>query len=113
MTTETQLPTEKKYPTHAVYFLTSKKDSEEKEWNKAGAAWMHADHDGLNISLHLFGFRIPLVVRKVQPTCRQRLLLRPSILIHRSKCDPMNSPEPGKSSCPAFLCAGLTDRFLF
>ena len=65
MTTETQI--EKKYPTHAVYFLTDKKGSDQKEWNKAGAAWIHADHDGMNISLSLFGFRIPLVVRKVQP----------------------------------------------
>lgn len=65
MTTETS--TEKKYPTHAVYFLTDKKGSDQKEWNKAGAAWIHMDNDGMNLSLHLFGQQIPLVIRKVKP----------------------------------------------
>lgn len=59
--------TEKKYPTHTVYFLTDKKDSEEKDWNRAGVAWIHADNEGMNLSLNLFGQQIPLVIRKAKP----------------------------------------------
>ena len=65
MTTENQ--TEKKYPTHTVYFLTDKNDSDQKDWNKAGAAWIHADNDGMNLSLNIMGQKIPLVIRKVKP----------------------------------------------
>ena len=65
MTTENQ--TDKKYPTHTVYFLTDKKDSDKKNWNKAGVAWIHADSDGMNLVLNAFGQQIPLVVRKYVP----------------------------------------------
>lgn len=65
MTTENQ--TEKKYPTHTVYFLTDKKGTEGKDWTKAGAAWIHSDSDGMNVSLEIFGQKIPLVVRKNKP----------------------------------------------
>ena len=65
MTTETQ--TEKKYPTHSVYFLTNKKDSDQKDWNKTGAAWAHVDADGMNVSVDMFGQKISLVIRKNKP----------------------------------------------
>jgi hypothetical protein len=65
MKTETQ--NEKKYPTHTVYFLTDKKGSDEKDWNKTGAAWIHADNDGMNLSINMMGQQIALVVRKSKP----------------------------------------------
>lgn len=65
MTQENQ--TEKKYPTHSVYFLTDKKDSDQKDWNKTGAAWAHVDEDGMNVSLEVFGQKLSLVIRKNKP----------------------------------------------
>ncbi|MCF0061326.1 hypothetical protein MUK70_18985 [Dyadobacter chenwenxiniae] len=65
MTQENQ--TEKKYPTHTIYFLTDKKDSDKKDWNKAGAAWIHADNDGMNLVLNIFGQQTPLTIRKYIP----------------------------------------------
>ena len=65
MTTENQ--TEKKYPTHTVYFLTDKKGTDSKDWTKAGAAWIHTDNDGMNLSLEILGQKIPMVIRKNKP----------------------------------------------
>ncbi len=65
MTTETQ--NEKKYPTHTVYFLTDKPGTDKKDWNKAGAAWIHVDNDGMTVSLNIMGQQIPLVIRKYKP----------------------------------------------
>lgn len=65
MTTENQA--EKKYPTHTVYFLTDKKDGDQKDWNKTGAAWAHVDEDGMNVSLEVFGQKLSLVIRKNKP----------------------------------------------
>lgn len=65
MTTENQ--TEKKYPTHNLYFLTDKKGSDSKDWNKVGAAWIHADGEGFSIYLDLMGQKIPLTMRKYKP----------------------------------------------
>ncbi|MCF0072455.1 hypothetical protein LZD49_18375 [Dyadobacter sp. CY261] len=65
MTLENQ--TEKKLPTHFVYFLTDKKGSEQKDWNKTGACWLHEDNNGMNVSLEVFGQKVSLVIRKSKP----------------------------------------------
>ena len=65
MTTENQ--TEKKYPTHTVYFMKNKEGQENQEWIKTGAAWTHGDNEGLNLSLKVFGQPISLVIRKNKP----------------------------------------------
>ena len=67
MTTENQNPTEKKYPTHTVYFLKNSDDQENADWIRTGAAWEHGDAEGLNISLRICGQPISLVIRKNKP----------------------------------------------
>lgn len=62
-----QNKTEKKYPTHIVYFLRDKADSESPEWIRTGAAWTHADNEGLNLSLQVMGHPVSLVIRKNKP----------------------------------------------
>lgn len=63
----TDTPTEKKHPTHTVYFLTEKKGESKKIWNETGVAWINKDQDGLNLSLRIMGQQIPLVIRKNKP----------------------------------------------
>ncbi|MEO6684504.1 MAG: hypothetical protein ABIN24_01005 [Dyadobacter sp.] len=59
--------TEKKYPTHTVYFLRNKAEGDTPEWIKTGAAWSHSDNEGLNISLQVLGHPVSLVIRKNKP----------------------------------------------
>ena len=65
MATENQ--TEKKYPTHTVYFLKYQDGQENPEWIKTGAAWTHSDNEGLNLSLKICGQPMSLVIRKNKP----------------------------------------------
>lgn len=60
----TQNETSSKTPTHTVYFLQPKADSEQSDWIKVGAAWEHGDKDGLNLSLNILGQKVAVVVRK-------------------------------------------------
>lgn len=46
MTTE---PKAKRKPTHAVYHVRG--EGEKAYWTKIGAAWLHEDKEGLNVSL--------------------------------------------------------------
>ncbi|CAG5011167.1 hypothetical protein DYBT9275_04897 [Dyadobacter sp. CECT 9275] len=65
MTTKNQ--TEKKHPTHNIFYTTDKADSDKKNWNKTGVAWLNEETGSMNISLNLFGQKISLVVLKYQP----------------------------------------------
>lgn len=46
MTTESK---SKRKPTHAVYHVRG--EGEKAYWTKIGAAWLHDDKEGLNVSL--------------------------------------------------------------
>ncbi len=63
MTTQTNPKT----PTHTVYFLKPKADSEQSDWTRVGAAWEHGDKDGLNLSLNILGQDVPFTIRKNKP----------------------------------------------
>jgi hypothetical protein len=65
MTTENH--TEKKYPTHTVFYTTDKPGSDKKNWNRTGAAWLNEETGSMTISLNMFGQKISLVVLKYQP----------------------------------------------
>jgi hypothetical protein len=65
MTTQTE--TNSKTPTHTVYMLKPKADSEQSDWIKVGAAWEHGDKDGLNLSLNILGQKVPVIVRRNKP----------------------------------------------
>lgn len=65
MTNQTETRSTK--PTHTVYVLKPKTDSEQADWIRVGAAWEHGDKDGLNLSLNILGQKIPVVVRKNKP----------------------------------------------
>lgn len=65
MTQETQ--TEKKYPTHTVFFTTDKKDSDGKNWNRTGALWLNEEGDKISISLNILGQKISLVAFRYEP----------------------------------------------
>lgn len=65
MTTETQ--TEKKYPTHTVFYTTEKSDGNKKNWNRTGAIWVSEEGDKISISLNIFGQKISLVGFKYEP----------------------------------------------
>ncbi|MCE6989003.1 hypothetical protein LZG72_07875 [Dyadobacter sp. CY323] len=64
MTTENQ--TEKKNPTHTVFFL---KDcgGDKPEWQKVGVGWEHKDGTGLNILVDSTGGQTPMTIRKNNP----------------------------------------------
>ena len=64
MTTENQ--TEKKYPTHNVYFLKDT-GNDKPEWMKVGVAWEHKDGTGLNILVDSTSGQTPMVIRKNKP----------------------------------------------
>ena len=64
MTTEIQ--TEKKYPTHTVFFTTANKDSDGKSWNRTGALWLNEEGDKISISLSIFGQKISLIAFKYE-----------------------------------------------
>ncbi len=67
---------EKKLPSHEVYYVKGEKTEDEKaEWLKLGAAWPHADGEGLDIVLRVLpagGFNGRLKVRKIKPKGEQR-----------------------------------------
>lgn len=65
MTSENQ--TEKKLPTHTVFYTTDKKDSNGKNWNRTGAIWLSEEGDKISISLNIFGQRMSLVAFKFEP----------------------------------------------
>ena len=48
-------------PTHSVYVVEG--EGEKSFWTKVGAAWQHADGEGLNISLSAIPLNGRLVVR--------------------------------------------------
>lgn len=62
-----QNETSSKTPTHTVYILKPKPDSEQSDWIKVGAAWEHGDKDGLNLALNILGQTIPVTIRKNKP----------------------------------------------
>jgi hypothetical protein len=62
-----QTETTSKKPTHSVYYLKPKADSDQSDWIKVGAAWEHGDKDGLNLSLNILGQNVPVIVRKNKP----------------------------------------------
>jgi hypothetical protein len=49
MTTETT--TTSKRPTHRVYAVSRRRDSDKGYWNDIGAAWAHADGKGFSVKL--------------------------------------------------------------
>ncbi len=63
----TQNTTEKKYPTHTVYFIKDKSEGPKPEWIKVGVAWKNSDGEGLNLSIDNLGQQIPLTIRKNKP----------------------------------------------
>lgn len=62
MTTPTETIT--KSPTHTVYYLKAKDDTDKPDWIKVGAAWEHGDKDGLNLSLTILGQQVAVTIRK-------------------------------------------------
>lgn len=65
MTQETQ--TEKRYPTHNVFYTTDKPGSDKKNWNKTGAGWFNEETGKMSVSLDMFGQKISLVILKYEP----------------------------------------------
>lgn len=60
-------------PTHHVYVVEGKGDSA--FWTKIGAAWQHADGNGLNITLNLLPLDGRVVIRTAKadnPPQRER-----------------------------------------
>ena len=62
-----QTKTEKKLPTHTVYYLKDSAEGDSQEWVRTGAAWSHNDDQGLNLSLRVMGHPVSLVIRKTKP----------------------------------------------
>ncbi|RCR68336.1 hypothetical protein [Larkinella punicea] len=62
-----QTETTSKKPTHSVYILKPKADSDQSDWIKVGSAWEHGDKAGLNLSLTILGQNVPVIVRKNKP----------------------------------------------
>ena len=66
MTNENQ--TEKKNPTHTVYYLKYNDGVEKPEWQQIGVGWENKDGLGFNLSVtSASGDRVPMVVRKNKP----------------------------------------------
>lgn len=65
MTNQTE--TTGKKPTHAVYYLKPKADSDQSDWIKVGAAWEHGDQAGMNLLLNILGQNVPVIVRRIKP----------------------------------------------
>lgn len=63
----TNQTTNAKKPTHTVYSVKTKNDTEKPVWLKVGAAWAHSDGEGLNLILNLLGQDIPLTIRPNKP----------------------------------------------
>ncbi len=42
-----------KRPTHRVYAVTKRKNSDESDWAEIGAAWAHADGKGFSLKLNM------------------------------------------------------------
>ena len=65
MTTQTE--TTSKKPTHSVYILKPKADSEQSDWIRVGSGWDHGDKDGINLALNILGQNIPVIIRRNKP----------------------------------------------
>lgn len=65
-----QPETKTKAPTHSVYFLKPREDSDQPVWIKVGVAWEHGDKDGLNLSLTNLGQEVILTLRKNKPKAK-------------------------------------------
>ena len=61
-----QNPTSKT-PSHIVYSVRAKLDSDKPVWIKVGAAWAHGDGEGLNLILNLLGQDVSLTIRPNKP----------------------------------------------
>lgn len=64
-------PTTNRKPSHSVYHVRG--EGENAFWTKVGAAWMHDDQGGLNVSLELLPTSDSgrLVIRAVKAEARQ------------------------------------------
>ncbi|MFB2553795.1 hypothetical protein [Ensifer soli] len=64
------MTTETKRPSHAVYHVEG--EGKKAYWTKIGAAWMHDDGEGFNISISCIPVNGRLTVRKPKAEESQR-----------------------------------------
>ena len=50
MSTETSTP---RRPTHRVYVVTKRRNSDESDWAEIGVVWAHNDGKGFNLKLNM------------------------------------------------------------